>query len=131
MTKVVVLGHGGYADGVKKNLAMLLGDIEDFYYIDFNIGEGIDDLKIKMHQVLTNFNSNDILFTCDLAGGTPFREACLYAVDHPGVVVISGINTAGYSELVHSLELKPSELAEMASEASKASILIFPQDSSL
>ena len=32
MTKVIILGHGGYGSAMKRNLAMLIGEMEDYYY---------------------------------------------------------------------------------------------------
>ena len=45
MSKVVVMGHGGYATAMKRNLAMLVGEMEDFYYIDFNEEDSLDILQ--------------------------------------------------------------------------------------
>ena len=36
MTKVVVLGHGGYGSAMRRNIEMLAGVQEDYYYVDFN-----------------------------------------------------------------------------------------------
>lgn len=36
MSKVIVTGHGGYATAMRRNLAMLVGELEGFYFVDFN-----------------------------------------------------------------------------------------------
>jgi len=125
MTKVVVLGHGGYGTAIKNNLAMLLGELEGFYYIDFNPEHNVDDLNAEIQKIISDDLNQDVLFTCDLTGGSPFRQACLLAVEHPNFVVVAGLNTSGYAEIAYALDLKPMELAEMAMTASKESISVF------
>jgi PTS system N-acetylgalactosamine-specific IIA component len=125
MTKVVVLGHGGYGTAIKNNLAMLLGELEGFYYIDFNPEHNVDDLNEEIHKIISDDLDQDVLFACDLTGGSPFRQACLLAVEHPSFVVVAGLNTSGYAEIAYALDLKPMELAEMAMTASKESISVF------
>ncbi|MDO9629629.1 MAG: hypothetical protein Q7I99_06985 [Acholeplasmataceae bacterium] len=125
MTKVVVLGHGGYGTAIKNNLAMLLGELEGFYYIDFNPEHNVDDLNAEIQKIISDDLNQDVLFACDLTGGSPFRQACLLAVDHPSFVVVAGLNTSGYAEIAYALDLKPMELAEMAMTATKESISVF------
>ena len=47
MTKVIVLGHGGYGTAIKNNLGMLMGELEGFFYIDFNPGDDLNVLDGK------------------------------------------------------------------------------------
>lgn len=125
MTKVIIVGHGGYGTAVKKNLGMLMGELENFCYIDFNPEDDVDILNQRLLGAIGSSMEIDVLFMCDITGGSPFRQACLLAVEHPNFVVVSGINTAGYAEIAYSLELKPKELADMATIASKEAISIF------
>ena len=125
MTKVIVLGHGGYGTAVKNNLGMLLGELEGFYYIDFNIGDDLNDLDQKIKEVISGHEDDPILFACDLTGGSPFRQACLLAVEHTNMVVVAGINTSGFADIAYALDLSPLELANQAMEASKEAIQVF------
>jgi len=128
MTKVIILGHGGYATMIKGNLEMLVGEVEGFHYIDFNIGDDLEVLKYKITNTISIIGSDPILFACDLTGGSPFREACLQATENKEYCVVGGLNTAGYSEISYNLELEAKPLAELGIEASKASIMIFSQE---
>lgn len=127
MTKVIIIGHGGYASGIKRNLGMLIGEVKDYRYIDFNEQDDLNVLKEKIAEELKNLEGCDILFCCDLAGGSPFREAAVICLEHENYAVVAGINTAAYTEMTFNLELPPKELASLAAEVAKEAILIFPQ----
>lgn len=125
MTKVIVCGHGGYGTAIKNNLGMLLGELEGFFYIDFNPGDDLTDLELSIKNIISGHEDDPILFACDLTGGSPFRLACLLALEHKNIVVVAGINTSGYADIAYALELSPLELANRAVEASKEAIQVF------
>ena len=126
MSKVIVLGHGGYATAVKRNLAMLVGEIEGFYYVDFNEEDSLDILKGNIEAALREAGEEEILFACDLAGGSPFRTAAVMCTEHPGWAVVAGVNVSAYSEMSFNLELPAAELAEMACDVARETIMMFP-----
>jgi PTS system N-acetylgalactosamine-specific IIA component len=128
MTKVIILGHGEYGTLIKSNLNMLVGSIEGFYYIDFKSSDNVDILRSKIYNLIKALNNSKILFICDVVGGTPFRESCLLAAENSDYVVVGGLNTAGISEIAYNLTMNPKELAELAIEAAKASMLIYNQE---
>lgn len=125
MTKVVVIGHGGYGTMIKSSLEMLVGRPEGFFYIDFNINDDLLILQEKIRAVIKTIPNEAILFACDLTGGTPFREASLLTAQNQNYAVVGGLNTAGYAEISYNLELPPKELAQLGIEASKESMMIF------
>ena len=144
MTKVIILGHGGYGSAMKRNLAMLIGEMEDYYYIDFNeqddlsilqgkIGEALSKAEgvrvVRIYRVRNYLQAEgcDVLFCCDVAGGSPFREAASICAEHPNYCCVAGVNTSAYTELSFNLELTASELADMAIEVAKATMLRFPE----
>lgn len=127
MTSIIILGHGGYGSAVKRNLAMLIGELENYYYIDFNEQDDLDILREKINEVLSGIDKeNEVLFCCDVAGGSPFREAAMICAEHVNYCCVAGVNTAAYTELSFNLELSASELADMAIEVAKVSIMRFP-----
>ena len=127
MTKVIILGHGGYGSAMKRNLAMLIGEMEDYYYIDFNEQDDLSILQGKIGEALSKAEGCDVLFCCDVAGGSPFREAASICAEHPNYCCVAGVNTSAYTELSFNLELTASELADMAIEVAKATMLRFPE----
>ena len=48
---------------------------------------------------------NPFFFACDLTGGSPFRQACLLAVEHPNMVVVAGLNTSGFADIAYMLNV--------------------------
>lgn len=127
MSKVVVMGHGGYATAMKRNLAMLVGEMEDFYYIDFNEEDSLDILQGKLDELLAGIE-DELLFVCDLAGGSPFRTAALCVSEHPDWAVVAGVNTSALSELSFNTELTPTELAKLAIDVTKDTVMVFPPE---
>lgn len=127
MTKVIVLGHGGYASAVRRNLAMLIGEIEEFYYVDFNEQDDLNVLRDKITEVIKPLENDPILFCCDVSGGSPFREAAMICAQRENTVCVAGINTSAYTELSFNLELSASELADMALEVAQSTMLRFPE----
>lgn len=127
MSNVIVTGHGGYATAMRRNLAMLVGELEGFSFVDFNEEDSLDTLQEKFDQVLAQIGpEEDVLFACDLAGGSPFRTAAVLCTDHPSWAVVAGINTSAYSEISFNLELPAHELADLACTVAKETILMYP-----
>lgn len=126
MSKVIVTGHGGYATAMKRNLGMLVGEMAGFYFVDFNENDSLDDLQKKLGEVLDGLPGEDILFACDLTGGSPFRTAAMMCMEHPRWAVVAGVNTSAYSEMSFNLELPPAELAKLACDVARKTIMMFP-----
>lgn len=127
MTKVIILGHGGYGSAMRRNLSMLIGELEDYSYIDFNEQDDLSLLQEKIADALSRAEGCDVLFCCDVAGGSPFREAATVCAEHPNYCCVAGVNTSAYTEISFNLELSASELADMALEVAKATMIRFPE----
>lgn len=125
MTKVIVIGHGGYSSGIRRNINMLVGEQQDYYYIDFNETDDLEILREKIRKKLLRIGENDVLFCCDMAGGTPFREAATICLERPGCCCVAGLNTVAYVEMTFQLSLPPAMLANLAIDTAKQSILQF------
>jgi len=128
MTNVVVLGHGGYAEGIQKNLKMLMGDLKHFYFLDFYPNEDLETFKQKLHELIEKNGLKQVVFICDLTGGSPFREACMLSIGKPEMQVVSGVNTSAISEISFMLDESPIEIAKTCVEVTKQSVLHFLKD---
>ncbi|MCD7844320.1 MAG: PTS sugar transporter subunit IIA [Oscillospiraceae bacterium] len=126
MTKVIVTGHGGYATAIRRNLGMLIGELDGFYFVDFNEEDSLEILQNQLDQALAQVGDDQVLFACDLAGGSPFRTVAVICSAHPDWAVVAGINTSAYSEISFNLELSAYELAELARDVTQQTILIYP-----
>lgn len=126
MTKVVVLGHGGYGSAMRRNIEMLAGEQEDYFYVDFNEEEDRDTLLGKIHAVLEQVGENDVLFCCDLVGGTPFNVAAELCAEKSNYCCVGGLNTMAYLSMQYELESNAFELADMACGVAKEAVMRFP-----
>ena len=127
MTKVIILGHGGYGSAMRRNLSMLIGELEDYSYVDFNEQDDLSVLQGKIAGALSGAEGCDVLFCCDVAGGSPFREAATVCAERPNCCCVAGVNTSAYTEISFNLELTASELADMAIEVTKTTMIRFPE----
>lgn len=126
MSKVIVVGHGGYGSAMKCNLAMLVGELEGFFFLDFNESDSLEDLQAKLDQTLAEAGPEELLFACDVSGGSPFRVTAMLCAEHEDWAVVAGMNTSALSEVSFNLELPARELAQMACEVTRETILMYP-----
>ena len=126
MTKVVVLGHGGYGSAMRRNIEMLAGPQKDYYYVDFNEDEDQDILKAKIDAVLEQIGDHNVLFCCDLVGGTPFNVAAAICAEKSNYCCVGGLNTMAYLSMQYELESDAFELADMACGVAKEAVMRFP-----
>ncbi len=126
MTNVIVVGHGGFGTAVQNSLGMFLGDTPGMIYVDFNLDDSIGTLREKLEAAIAQCENNDILFACDLAGGSPFRQAAILCADRQNYYAVAGLNMAAFAEMVYNLSLPAQELCELAMLAAQNSIMAFP-----
>lgn len=126
MTKLIILGHGGYGSGMRRNIEMLAGPQEDYYYIDFNEDEDRPTLEAKVDAALEQIGDNDVLFCCDLVGGTPFIVASERCVTKDNFCCVGGLNTMAYLSLQYELEAGAFEVADLAVNYAKEAVMRFP-----
>ena len=128
MTQVVVTGHGGYASAVKRNLSMLIGQPEGMQFVDFDLQDDLETLKVNLMHVLQETGQDDVLFVCDLAGGSPFREAAFLCTTCDRYAVVAGINTSAFTEITFNRQLSARQLAQLAAEVTVQSVLVYPTE---
>ena len=126
MTKVVVLGHGGYGSAMRRNIEMLAGPQEDYYFVDFNEDEDTEILQGKIQAVLEQVGEHDVLFCCDLVGGTPFNVAATLCAEKSNYCCVGGLNTMAYLSMQYELESDAFALADMACGIAKEAVMRFP-----
>lgn len=131
MKKVIVIGHGGYAQGVKLNLEMIVGPLENMYFVDLTKEDDMAALENKVAQLVGSFGKEDeVLFACDLLGASPFRVAAMLSANHPGrYITVTGLNTMAFIEINLNKEsdMTVGELADLALETARAATVKFPE----
>ncbi|HVI40994.1 MAG TPA: PTS sugar transporter subunit IIA [Anaerovoracaceae bacterium] len=130
MKRIVVIGHGGYAEGVRQNLEMIVGQPGHMYFVDLTKEDDLTSLENKVKLLLEGFSDDEVLFACDLLGASPFRVAAMQCADNPGkYYAVAGLNTMAFLEISMKTDsdLSIEELANLAVETTKAAVSRFPE----
>lgn len=130
MKKMIVMGHGGYAEGVRQNLEMIAGVPEGMYFIDLTKEDDLAALEGKVKSLLKTFPEDEVLFACDLLGASPFRIAAMECAENPGkYFTVAGLNTMAYLEVSVNLnnERTIEELADFALDIAKNAVARYPE----
>lgn len=127
MRKIIILtGHGDYATGLKSSVDLIAGCNNDLYAVDFTEDDTDITLKDKILNVLNENANSEILFVCDIAGGTPFKIAAEIANNNNNIEVVAGCNISSLLEILFQKDiLTISEIAELIISKSKSSIIKF------
>ncbi|MDR0297103.1 MAG: multidrug transporter [Streptococcaceae bacterium] len=91
--KIIVTGHGHFATGLESTVKLLAGEIPGVDYIDFLETMSEADLLEKLPS------ENNLVFFCDLAGGTPYKLAALRTTQADNNAVMAGGNIAALLEI--------------------------------
>ena len=127
MKYLVLVSHGGLAEGVQSSLKMFAGDKTDqVIAVGLKEGKSVDDFALDFRQALSGLSVEDtVLVLADIVGGSPLTTACnvLSELDKLNTaVVLGGLNlTMGLTGLVMKDMLEGKELVKaILSEASAA-----------
>ena len=50
MAEIVIIGHGGYAEGVRSNLEMVIGVPESMHFLNFALGMAVSYTHLRAHE---------------------------------------------------------------------------------
>lgn len=128
MTEIIVIGHGGYAEGVRTNLEMVAGIPENMHFLNFTKEQDRAELEAALDKMLEELGEKEVLMCCDLPGATPFQVAAIRTAEHAERYrTVVGLNQMAYMELsMESGEGSVAELATQAVETTKESVALFP-----
>lgn len=127
MEKIVVIsGHGNYASGIKNAIELIIGHRDDVYPADFTVDDTDLTLKEKIQSLLNQNINSQVLFICDILGGTPFKLSAEIANSNDNMEVIIGGTVGSIIEgLFQKDELSISELADFIVNSSKQTTMKF------
>lgn len=129
MLSIVISGHGNFATGIQSMLKLVLGECENTYYIDFTENLSSNDLK-ELFQKIYSKTEGNLVFLCDIAGGTPFNQASmLMHENNKPYSVIGGINIPLILDVLDNRETFTNclELLQHAQQEGSSNIKIFGQ----
>lgn len=128
MKQIIVMGHGGYAAGVRGNLEMIAGKADHMHFLDLMKDDDFASLEEKVDQLIEELQEKEILFACDLLGASPFRVAAMRCAYHPEkYMTVTGLNTMAYIELSMDSDLSLEKLADRAIETTRQSVGRYPE----
>ncbi len=100
MIGIIVSGHGLFAQGMESAMTLIGGKPEKFFAIDFLEGETTELLEDRFKEALAALSDcNGVIMCTDLAGGSPFKSACIVSQGMDNVHVLAGTNLPMLIEL--------------------------------
>ena len=117
---IIITGHNNFASGILSSLNMIAGVKDNIYAVDFLSSDNDDTLEDKFNKIISDNKDSEILFTCDLMGGTPFKVASKLAFTNDRYEVVTGINLGGLIDT--SMKLDKFSIKELKTSCRDASI---------
>lgn len=123
---MIISGHGTYATALKSTIELIAGSNKDMYFVDFLVTDTDTTLRAKIHTVLQKNMEKQVLFVCDILGGTPFKIAAEIANNNDNMEVVAGVNVGSIIEMMFQKdELSIRDLSDLIIEMSKKSTVKF------
>lgn len=97
MKYLLLVSHGGFAEGLKTSLAMFAEDkMDQVIAIGLKNGKTVDDFEKDFRQAISGLTTDDsVVVLADIIGGSPLTTAC-NILDQLGklenAVVLGGMN---------------------------------------
>lgn len=127
MKYLVLVSHGGLAEGLKSSLAMFAGDkIDQVIAVGLKEGKSVDDFAHDFRQELSPLTDEDsVLVLADIVGGSPLTTAAMVLEEQGklgSALILGGMNlTMALTAVVMKDMMEGADLAQVIlSEASTA-----------
>ena len=117
---IIITGHNNFASGILSSLTMIAGSKDNVFAVDFLSNDNDDTLEDKFNKIISDNKDSEILFVCDLMGGTPFKVASKLAFTNDNYEVVTGINLGGLIDT--SMKLDKMSIGELKTSCKDASI---------
>lgn len=117
---IIITGHNHFASGILSSLTMIAGAKDNVYAVDFLSDDNDISLEGKFNKIIDENKDSEILFVCDLMGGTPFKVASKLAFTNNNYEVVTGINLGGLIDT--SMKLDKMSIGELKTSCKEASI---------
>lgn len=78
MKYLVLVSHGGFAEGLKTSLAMFAGDkMDQVIAVGLQNGKSVDDFAVDFKAAMAPLKEDDsVVVLADIVGGSPLTTAC-------------------------------------------------------
>ena len=127
MKYLVLVSHGGLAEGLKTSLAMFAGDkMDQVIAVGLKEGKSVDDFAVDFRESISGLTADDsVLVLADIVGGSPLTTAATVLEEAgklDGALILGGMNlTMALTAVVMKDMMEGADLAQVIlSEASTA-----------
>lgn len=117
---IIITGHNHFASGILGSLTMIAGAKDNVFAVDFLSDDNDLSLEGKFNKIISDNKDSEILFICDLMGGTPFKVTSKLAFTNDSYEVVTGINLGGLIDT--SMKLDKMSIGELKTSCKDASI---------
>lgn len=117
---IIITGHNNFASGILSSLTMIAGAKDNVFAVDFLSDDNDLSLEGKFNKIISDNKDSEILFICDLMGGTPFKVTSKLAFTNNNYEVVTGINLGGLIDT--SMKLDKMSIGELKTSCKDASI---------
>ena len=117
---IIITGHNHFASGILSSLTMIAGAKDNVFAVDFLSDDNDLSLEGKFNKIISDNKDSEILFVCDLMGGTPFKVTSKLAFTNNNYEVVTGINLGGLIDT--SMKLDKMSIGELKISCKDASI---------
>lgn len=117
---IIITGHNNFASGILSSLTMIAGAKDNVFAVDFLSNDNDLSLEGKFNKIISDNKDSEILFVCDLMGGTPFKVTSKLAFTNDNYEVVTGINLGGLIDT--SMKLDKMSIGELKTSCKDASI---------
>ena len=117
---IIITGHNNFASGILSSLTMIAGAKDNVFAVDFLSDDNDLSLEGKFNKIISDNKDSEILFVCDLMGGTPFKVTSKLAFTNNNYEVVTGINLGGLIDT--SMKLDKMSIGELKISCKDASI---------
>ena len=117
---IIITGHNNFASGILSSLTMIAGAKDNVFAVDFLSNDNDLSLEGKFNKIISDNKDSEILFVCDLMGGTPFKVTSKLAFTNDNYEVVTGINLGGLIDT--SMKLDKMSIEELKTSCKDASI---------
>lgn len=122
---VILVGHGGYADGVRDAAEMILGEQQRMATVSLAPDDMPERVTARVREAVAAIPGGSgagALVLADLFGGSPANAAAVAAADDPGLEVVAGLSLPMLLEVLTSTEETAAALAALAMESGRAGV---------
>ena len=92
MIGILIVTHGGFAEGLKNAVELIVGKQENMESIGVYHGDGVDAIEDKVSTALKRLNQGEgVLVFVDIVGGTPSNTIFKY-IKNEQIRALSDVN---------------------------------------